>query len=287
MELTNYQLALMRHALYHFYTYERDNDGNAFNWTTMWFEVKDHAEAHGRELDYTDKHGAERLRQFVLGVPVEKGSTVYRYPVPRTDLLSSIRDFVLDDDYQLITPKELEEQQPSWRALVKLAEYLKQDPESANFQKLERLMARYQFVSHRDGQSTITILSLNSATPLGLIEVTETAELYDDHIDKRSLLSAYRAEKILHRRISSGWAVLSSELSLRFYLKNQDNGMNQYYLLMASDISRDRLDDISYLFLLKHERLEKLNKKSEMDVEVIEETLCRKFSSNLYRFIRI
>lgn len=287
MELTNYQLALIRHALYHFYTYERDEEGKAFNWTTMWYEVKDHAESHGRELDYTDKHGAERLRQFVLGVPVERGGAVYRYPTPRSDLLASIRDFVLDEDYQLITPEELSEEQPSWRALVKLAEYLKQDPESANFQKLERLMARYQFVTHRDGKTTITILSLNSATALGLVEVTETAELYDDRIDKRSFLSAYRAEKMLHRRVSSGWAVLSSELSLRFYLKNQDNGMNQYYLSMASDMDDDNLDEFKYLILLRHDKLERLKKKGEIDLGQIEETLRLEMSSNLCSFTRL
>lgn len=287
MELTNYQLALIRHALYHFYTYERDEEGKAFNWITMWYEVKDHAESHGRELDYTDKHGAERLRQFVLGVPVERGGAAYRYPTPRSDLLASIRDFVLDEDYQLITPEELAEEQPSWRALVRLAEYLKQDPESANFQKLERLMARYQFVTHRDGKTTITILSLNSATALGLVEVTETAELYDDRIEKRSFLSAYRAERMLHRRVSSGWAVLSSELSLRFYLKNQSDGLNQYYLSVASDISQDALDDICYLILLKHDKVEKLNKKAEIDFGQIEEMIRGELVSNLCRFTRI
>jgi hypothetical protein len=253
----------------------------------MWYEVKDHAEAHDRKLDYSDKNGAERLRQFVLGVPVERRSTVYRYPTPRPDLLATIREFAVDEDYQLITPEELAEKQPSWRALVRLAEYLKQDPESADYKELERLMARYQFVSHRNGKTIITTLSLNSATPLGLIEVIETAEQYDDHIDKRSFLSAYRAEKMLHREIASGWAVLSPGLNLRFYLKNQYDGLNQHYLSLASDISPDNLDDITYLFLLKHDKLENINKRAEIDLDILEETLHRKLASNFYRFIRI
>lgn len=287
MELTNYQLSLIRHALYHFYTYERDDEGKAFNWLTLWYWVQDHAEKHGRALDYTDKNGTERLRQFVLGVPIRKGSSVYKYPTPKSDLLSSIMDFVLDEDYQLITPEELSEQQPSWRALVRLAEYLKQYPESDDFPKLERLMARYQSVARNDGNTLITILSVNSATPLGLIEVTETAEQYADKIDKRSFLSAYRAEKMLHRRISSGWAVLSPELNLRFYLKNQDNGLNRYYLSLASDISGDNLDDFSCLFLLRHDRLKRLNKKAGIDLDLVEETLRSELAENLCRFTRI
>ena len=50
----------------------------------------------------------------------------------------------------------------------------------------------------------------------------------------------------------AGWAILTPEDNLIFFLKNARNGRNRYYFTMASDLSHDD-EKLSQLYLLDHD----------------------------------
>jgi hypothetical protein len=127
--LSDWQLSRVRDALDAYYRYNRDSEGHSPRWNDVWEEIADAAEEKGITLDLESTNGAERLRQFVVGLG-KKGKSP-KYPKPHPQLMQAIVAFVTDEHSALLSKAELFGYEPPLQAALRLREYLQQKFDNA------------------------------------------------------------------------------------------------------------------------------------------------------------
>lgn len=266
MGLSDWQLDRLRNALAAYHAYGRGSGGEAFNWKDVAEGILDVA---GPELlDLTDdrdtdlrrkrvRQFSERLRQFVEGVTV-KGQ--HKRPRLQEEWLDATLRFALHEDYALLTPDELREQAPDHHAALRLLEYLALATDRERILPPATLEGTYRNgrLEPPEGEKedfVVREVTLSRASKAGLIRLTMTEDSYEQIaiVDFDEWTAQQRDG---HRRSQTrygGWAILTPEDNLLFFLKCADNGANLYYLTMASEQWHANQNPVACLAVLEHD----------------------------------
>lgn len=241
-KLSEWQLSRLRDCLRAYHAYGTGKEEVSFNW-------KDVSEAIDEYTGTTI--GPERLRQFVEGI--NDGAGGRKYPVPKA--IDAVWKFVTHDELLLISEAELTEFRPSYQAGLRLLEYLDQAFDTERIVPPAKLQGVYR--NRKEGPSDVLVSELVLAAPSseGLITIAKTEEYFDpgvaDEFDDWSVTErrAARNSQIKY----SGWAILTPEDNLIFFLKNERNGRNQYYFTLGSDFDHSEDTPVTQLVVLAHD----------------------------------
>lgn len=283
--LSDWQLMLARDALRAYYRYERDHEGLSFTWRDVREAIAVHT---GVEIGTDLKNGAERLRQFVEGVGGRGQTDSRKYPVPKPEALEAIVAFLTHEDVQLLTESDLHEHTTAIQAPLRLTEYLKRRSDKEPRQPLESLEGHFRFAAIDNDEVIVRDLVIQRALEGGILQVFETVDFYDDQtdFDLESLSPAQQREQRFKRDHYGGWAILTPEFGLLFFLKEEHTGINRYYITLASDLTPAQKKPVSALILLQHDYP---FAAEGIDIPLSDEsfeTLFDEFHANLYPFAR-
>ena len=266
--LSEWQKLRVRDALraYCMYT-RRDDDSDYFNW-------KDVREAillqTGVTIGTSSKTGSEILRKFVIGLTNDKGE--HKFQLPKPEALKAVIEFVTDEELSLLTLDEFEEYLPPWQAPLRLLEYLDDGTDIAGEIPIEKLQGTYRYIESRDEQAVINEITLERGLENGLIQVAEVEEFYPADI-AASLASLMPDERRSHRvaRVQhGGWAVLTPEDSLLFYLKHKGSLRNRYYATVAAKTTLWEVDEpYDLLALIRQDFPLELMATEELDATTV------------------
>jgi hypothetical protein len=246
MKLSDWQLTQLRDALRAYKSYGSDSGGRDYSWASVAEGV---AEYTGIEVP------SERLRQFIEGVNTKDGSR--KYPVPSGERLKALVHFVTHEELKLISREEFEGGQPGYHALLRLLDYLDQAEGEPRLLPDAQIEGAYR-AQRIDPEYFQTIeITLGQPSGKGLIEVREASDHYGPDIredfDAGRLSSRQKSDLRRSRDTFSGWAVITPEDNMIFFLKNDRNGRNRYHLTMSADSGMWSQDRMMSLVLLDHE----------------------------------
>jgi len=232
-ELSDWQRSRVRDALRAYHRYERGAEGEYFTWKDVREAI---AEYTGVDVGTNAKNGAERLRQFVEGIDDKTAPTRRRYPAPMSTALEAIVAFVTHEELNLLNEDELRENIPSFQASLRLLEYLDDGSETGRMIPPNKLQGVYESIANDTEQFTIRQFTLQRPGEEGIIQVVETEDTYPigDYIRYEEWGPAERAKYQSSHIQNSGWAILTPEDNLFFFLKNEQNSKNLYYYTVAA-----------------------------------------------------
>lgn len=179
----------------------------------------------------------ERLRQFVEGVPVEKGSKEMRYRIPEDHRLEAIRDFLLHKDVRYLSEHELTEDTAPHPAALSMLDYLNQGGELDPLHPLAsaQVTGTYQHVVKDITGWHSRRLSFKPLSD-GLFEIEEAVEDYDTGHLTSDFADWRQADKLRQRRLKrlyTGWAVKNANDCLYLFLKDSYDASQVSYIADA------------------------------------------------------
>lgn len=247
MRFSDWQLSRIRHALRAYYRYSRDSRGMYGGW----------ADVAGAITAHTDVDiPTERLRQFVEGLNIKKTGE-RRFPVPRSKSLEAIAKFVTDEKLKLLSKSELKEFSPALQGPLRLLEYLGTESDTGQDAATRKLEGRFthSVIDREIFAFVVRELIIQRSTEGGLLEVVETEEHYDfTRMSDIEKLSPFERDKICNKRgICRGWAILTPEDNLFFFLKHDVRSKNRYYFTVALNLWRWSESPVTILGLLYHD----------------------------------
>jgi|GEM_PF-3276340 hypothetical protein len=266
MGLSDWQLDRLRNALAAYHAYGHGSSGEPFNWKDVAEGILDVAgpELLGltddRDTDQRRKRVrqfSERLRQFVEGVTVEGR---HKRPRLQDEWLNATLRFALHEDYALLTEDELREHAPEHHAALRLLEYLALATDRERILPPATLEGMYRNgrLEPLEGEKedfVVREVTLQRASKEGLIQITMTEDSYDPvavaEFDEWTAQQRHKQRR--SQTLYGGWAVLTPEDNLLFFLKCADNGANLYYLTMVSDQWHARQSPVAGLAVLEHD----------------------------------
>lgn len=287
VKYSDWQLNRLRDALRAYHRYGRDHEGRFFNWTDVREAI---AEETDIEIGVDPKKGAERLRQFVEGINDKNAPNGKRFPVPQDRWLDAIVIFVTSDDYALLSSNELEEQAPDMQAPLRLLEYLAPSTRDERDQiSSHRLTGVYRNCKMEKKEFAVRELTLQNPSDEGLVHAIVTEAFYSPdaelHFDEWSH-QQQQDERYTHFKYS-GWALMTPEVNLLFFLKDESYQSNHYYFTVASDLDRPTNDPAKILALFHSDQPDKKKSESEeSSLKDIAENISAKLSDRLYVFVR-
>lgn len=276
---SNWQLNRLRDALQAYHLYEHVNDSSYYNPIDI-IEDEDRREKHKEKqkkakekikryftwfdvreaiIEYTGvevgkNQRGEHIRKFVEGSGyTDEGRK--KFPTMKDMWLDAIRDFVTHEDIDLLSMDEINESIPGYQAPMRLLDYLDQDFDGGRNIPVERLQGRYLAQLIDDDEFIVRELTLQRPSVKGLIQVIETENSFDKGMacqfeemtleDRRKM----RASQIKH----SGWAILTPEDNLLFFLKSESSYLNRYYFTLALDLLAWQDSPMTQIYLLHHD----------------------------------
>jgi hypothetical protein len=277
MNLSDWQLALIREALRAYKCYGADIGGRDFTWASI---AEGIAETAGVDVP------PERLRQFVEGVNAKDGTR--KHPVPSPERLDAIIRFVTDSDLALLSEAELHEYAPEHQAPLKLLDYLDHAQSTERLIPTGRMRGTYRVLLTDEDGVRVREITMQRPSERGLVQVIETEDIYGP--DASEAFTEWTAQERLELRRSrirhGGWAVVTPEDTLIFFLKNARNGRNRYYLTLASDFALWSDAAVTFLALLHHEFPLELEEQ-DTDAAEIARRITSDMARNLVIFRRI
>ena len=269
MSYSDWQLNRIRDALFTYYMYQSGNeDSGDFTW-------KDVSEAVEDETGVHIPH--EQLRKFAVGTQKDGGREYNGLGPPR---LEAVVSFVTDEDNYLLSQGELNQFMPSHQAAFRLLEYLDQDIDLERMLPPAKLKGLYRLEAVIDDEFVVRNLTLAQPLDTGLIQVVEIEDCYES--EAASLWHQLTPQDRMRVRNSQqkygGWAILSPEDNLFFFLKNELDGTNRYYFTMTVDVSFLTDAPQTRLVLLHHHfplELEDQNTDQSNTMETIKKNMER------------
>jgi hypothetical protein len=253
-EFSDWQLNRIRDALRAYHSCERDFfDQTSFKWKDVREAI---AYRTGFQIGLNAKVGAEGLRQFVEGLENKRQPGERRYRTPSKEALQAIVAFLTHEAVQYLRHEELQQHRPGVQAMLRLLEYLDDGSKTGRLAPPQKLQGEYRYIRIEGEQFSVRLLTLHVPGEDGLIEVTETHERYSTwHYTSYNSWSQKERRKHRVARIQHcGWAVLTPEDNLFFFLKNSDNKRNLYYYTLGAQTSLwNDEEPYSHLFLAHHE----------------------------------
>lgn len=250
MAFSEWQLFRLRNALGAYHDYGEGSAGDPFNW-------KDVAEAicqnSGLEPPPKEiKLFAERLRQFVDGVNRPDGAR--KYPEPKN--IEAVAAFATSEEYQLLSEAELHEYAPDRHAALRLREYLHTGLKVRTL-PLSMLEGTYKSKRFEAEDFVVRDLKLLRVSEDGIIQLAMIEDAYDNLTGAQfdDLTPKKRLKARQNQNLYSGWAIVTPEDNLMFFLKNADDNSNCYYLCLASDLSHSSRSPVTGLALMYYDFL--------------------------------
>ena len=253
MKYSDWQLNRLRDALRAYKQYGHTADGKPQSWLYVREAI---AAETGYEIGSSPKNGAERLRQFVEGLYIKKGQhKEHKLFTPKEEALDAIVEFVLSPDNPLLSEEELKEYVPEYHAPMRLLEYLDQSTGAERHIPVEKLEGVFQARMKDATHFTIKEITLQRPLESGLLQVIETEENYEPALESSydKIPHAERKKGRLGLVKCGGWAVITPEDNLLFFMKKESDGQNRYYFTLAADIVSWNDKAATQLFLLHHD----------------------------------
>lgn len=257
MKYSDWQLNRLRDALRAYKQYRYTSDGKPQSWAY----VRDTIAAEtGYEIGTSAKNGAERLRQFVEGLYIterKKKEKPHKRAIPNDEALDAIVQFALSPENALLSEEELNEYVPEYQAPIRLLEYLDEHTDAERRIPVEQLKGIYQARVDESANRAFSVreITLQQPSDQGLVQVIETEDNYHQRF-LSSYDSASREKRKRNRKSHvkrGGWAVVTPEDNLLFFMKDAENGRNRYYFTLAADIVSWNADPAKQFFLLDHD----------------------------------
>jgi hypothetical protein len=243
MAFSDWQLFRLRNALSAYHDYGEGSSGDAFNW-------KDVTEAISLATDVTIP--PERLRQFVDGVNTAEGTR--KYPVPKN--IDAVAAFATHEEYRLLSEAELHEYAPDRHAALRLREYLHTGLKVRTL-PLSMLEGTYKSKRFEAEDYVVRDLKLLRVSEDGIIQLAMIEDAYDNLTGAQfdDLTPKKRLKARQNQNLYSGWAIVTPEDNLMFFLKNADDNSNCYYLCLASDLSHSSRSPVTGFALMYYDFL--------------------------------
>ena len=240
-DLKDWQHLRIRNALRSYYEIEY----------FTWIDVREAiAEYTGVVIGSTVRSGQERLRAYVEGS--HKDGT---YTVPVSKSLNAIIEFLGHKDINLLSKDEIRGYVPAVQAPLRLLEYLDQTFDKQRLLPPKTLEGEFEARRVDEDNFTVREIKLHHAGEVGLIQVTEIASYYDP--DAERAYDGWNDEERKDKRSSQeeygGWAILTPEHNMLFFMKEAFQGLNHYYFTLASDLSLKREPALTQLVVLHHD----------------------------------
>ena len=241
MKYSDWQLNRIRDALRAYHHYGRMDDGRYLSWAKIREAIAIATDVEigtGKTPEKAAKNGAERLRQFVEGRNV-KG--VWKLSDLIDEWVDAVVAFLSDEERHLLSSSELEEYSPQYQAPLRLLEYFRDGCETEGDLAPSNLQGKYLSFDYETYKSEKLVLvrQITIQLPLdtGMAQVIEVETAYDKSVvtsmDVRFYPDWYKNYQSVKQY--GGWAVISPEDNMIFFMKNQDGGHNHIYQILASD----------------------------------------------------
>ena len=197
---------------------------------------------------------AERIRQFVKGVPKKDGTR--KFPIPEPERLEALYRFVTDPDGGILSEEEIVGRDISQQAADRLLEFLRQDLDQELLIPPETIAGTFSYSKEGRSGMVASQLVLEPPQKNGIIRAYLVERFYDNDVNRENL---YRyAAKIglpknqRHEVRYSGWGIFTPEDNLLIFLKEDRSGKNRYYLALSTDIVHSGLGNLDTFTLLHH-----------------------------------
>lgn len=273
--LDDWQLEKVRTALRAHRTYTPGKSGRGLTWLELVADIE----------AYTSVVMSDEVaRQFVQGTN-RKSQNPVRYRRPDPENLAAIVSYLMHSDIGALSEDELEEEAFAYQAPLRLLEHLAQDFDGDRVLLPRGLTGRYSAAAATGGRITATVLALQQESETGIIRVSETSEIYDHPgaVALRDWRRQDRRNSFRARRSAEGWAVLTPEDSLLFFMKDRPYGRNHYWTLAAdADLWAD--GPVGRLLLLRHDYPAELGEGR--DTAAAKQALSEHFLASLFAFER-
>jgi len=294
MSFSNWQIRRLRSRLRSY----REHQGLKQMGRPLPWKYLDSIIAKTLDLDF-DLGGAngERLRQFIEGVPVAKGSREKRFPVMEEHKLEALRDFLMHRDIRFLAEHELEEQPVNHQAALSLLDYLHEGrdvgpgdrPNAPERLACEQITGIYQNVKPGRDKLRCRRLSLNQLSE-GMFEVLEVLEVYDGGEAAGDFARWTEAKRQRLRRVTRknvGWAVKNDNDCLFVFLKDSYDSSQASYLVAARHLPEDAEEAIAWLLLQRYGPATYYRHGMENLDRTKQQTLDRLDRAYLFRFDRV
>ena len=252
-----------------------------------WADVREAiAVVTGVEIGVDMKKGAERLRQFVEGFQAKDGAR--KFPVLQDKWLEAVVSYLMEQNE--LNSDELEEQAVDMHAALRLSEYLgPSQREKIDQIRPMRLPGTYRNRKIEGEEFAVRELTLQNSSEDGLVQVVVTEAFYShdaEHLFDEWSRQQRHDEQYTHFKYS-GWALITPEANLLFFLKEGSYQGNRYYVTVASDLDRPINEPANLLALFLNDKpaLTKLVPE-EGGVDKITEKINTKLADRLYVFAR-
>ena len=274
--LDDWQLEKVRTALRAHRAYTPGKSGRGLTWLELVADIE----------AYTGVAMSDEVaRQFVQGTN-KKSQNPVRYRRPDPENLAAIVSYLTHSDIGALSEDELVEDAFAYQVPLRLLEYLAQDFDGARVLLPEGLTGRYSAAAAAGDRITATVLALQQDPETGIIRVSETSEIYDHPgaVALREWRQQDRRNSFRARRSAEGWAVLTPEDSLLFFMKDRPYGRNHYWTL-AADADLWANGPVGRLLLLRHDYPAEL--REGRDTAAAKEVLAQHFLGSLFAFERV
>ena len=203
-----------------------------------WIDVREAiAEYTGVVIGSNVRSGQERLRAYVEGSK-QDGS----YTVPVSKSLNAIIEFLVHEEINLLSKEEIQGYVPAVQAPLRLLEYLDQKFDKQRLMPPKTLEGEFEMRRVDEENFIVREIKLHHAGEQGLIQVTEIESFYELGAERE--YDEWDAEDRKEKRNSQeeygGWAILTPEHNMLFFMKEALQSLNRYYFTLASDFSLKR-----------------------------------------------
>lgn len=280
MLFDDWQLDKLRAALRAHRAYTPGRSGPGLTWLELCADIEVYTNA---------SMSPEVLRQFVEGV--SKKEYPVRFRVPSPENIDAIVAYLTDPHIDALAADELDRERFAWQVPLRLIEFLKQDFDTEALALPDALEGTYRAAAPADETIIVTQLTLRPDADNSFIRVAEAGDIYSDPGGPEFLTWTDRDRRNSHRAHtdSQGWAVLTPEDNILFFLKDSAYGRNHYWTL-ATDADLWSGEPVRRLVLQRHDypaELEDAEAEHDAPRQSVPQSLYRHLSGNVFSFVRI
>lgn len=280
MGFDDWQLDKLRAALRAHRVYTPGRRGRGLSWLELCADIEAYTNA---------PMSPEILRQFVEGV--SKKEYPVRFRVPSPENLEAVVAYLTDPNIDALAAEELNQERFAWQVPLRLIEYLKQDFDTDAPVLPDALEGTYRAAVSADETMTLTQLTLRPDADSGFLRVAEASEIFTHTADTDFLTRTDRDRRNSHRARtdSQGWAVLTPEDNMLFFLKQTPYGRNHYWTL-AAEAELWSGEPVKRLTLLRHDypaEPEEPDTGHDAAEQGVPQSLSRHILGNVFFFERV
>lgn len=227
----------------------------------------------------------ERLRQFVEGVPVEKGSKDKHYPVLQEDRLEAVRGFLTHKDVAYLGAHELVEDAPIHHAAYSLSEFIN----GGDSKTYGGINGEFEQVVHDRGEIKEKRVYFSAAAGSHISTVTEVESCYDHAGSKpfSSWTETDRKRRLRARFRRRGWALGATKNAVIAFLLSADDGKYSHSYFQVSDSSNfSEMALLHFPVPIETQPFDNFMKKDQPDIGNVDPRFSSRIISSVLFFRR-